>query len=121
MRKWFLLAGCLHLQYLLPAQNYLPRFRDKSIKIAPAVPIKAYAFDYSCVSLSEGSPFYNATQRNAAYLLSIQPDRLLHRFHLNAKLPVKDSVYGGWESEGLSGHSLGHYLSACAMTYAYLR
>ena len=121
MRKWFLLAGCLHLLYLLPAQNYLPRFGDKSIKIAPAVPIRAYAFDHSNVSLIEGSLFYNATQRNAAYLLSIQPDRLLHRFHLNAKLPVKDSVYGGWESEGLSGHTLGHYLSACAMTYAYLR
>ena len=45
------------------------------------------------------------------------PDRLLHRFRLFAGLPVKDSLYGGWEAETLSGHTLGHYLSACAMMY----
>ena len=26
-------------------------------------------------------------------------------------------MYGGWESEKLAGHSLGHYLSACALMY----
>ncbi len=31
---------------------------------------------------------------------------------------LKGDVYGGWESEGLSGHTLGHYLSACSMMYA---
>ena len=50
--------------------------------------------------------------KDAAYLLEIEPNRLLYRFYKNAHLPVKDSVYGGWESEGLSGHTLGHYLSA---------
>ena len=55
---------------------------------------------------------------DSAYLLLIKPDRLLHRFYKNAGLPVKDSVYGGWESEGLSGHTIGHYFSACAMMYA---
>ena len=48
----------------------------------------------------------------------LQPNRLLYRIYKNAGLPVKDSVYGGWESEGLSGHTLGHYLSACALMYA---
>jgi DUF1680 family protein len=48
----------------------------------------------------------------------LDPNRLLHRFYSNAGLPPKGDVYGGWESEGLSGHSLGHYLSACAMMYA---
>jgi uncharacterized protein len=33
-------------------------------------------------------------------------------------LPTKDSLYGGWENSGLSGHTLGHYLSACSMMYA---
>ncbi|HZI53056.1 MAG TPA: beta-L-arabinofuranosidase domain-containing protein, partial [Chitinophagaceae bacterium] len=51
-------------------------------------------------------------------LLQIKPDRLLHRFHKHAGLPVKDSIYGGWEKDGISGHTLGHYLSACAMMYA---
>lgn len=55
--------------------------------------------------------------KDAAYLLFLKPDRLLYRFYQNAGLPVKDSVYGGWESEGLSGHTMGHYLSACSMMY----
>jgi len=52
------------------------------------------------------------------YLLSLSPDRLLNRFFKNAGIQPKDSVYGGWEHEGLSGHTLGHYLSACSMMYA---
>ena len=55
---------------------------------------------------------------DSAYLLQIKPDRLLYRFHKHAGLPVKDSIYGGWEKDGISGHTLGHYLSACAMMYA---
>jgi DUF1680 family protein len=27
-------------------------------------------------------------------------------------------VYGGWESQSLAGHSLGHYLSACSLMFA---
>ena len=38
-----------------------------------------------------------------------------------AGIPVKDSVYGGWESEGLSGHTIGHYLSAAALMYTSTR
>ena len=53
-----------------------------------------------------------------AYLLELAPDRLLHRFHLNAGLPPKGDLYGGWESQGVSGHTLGHYLSALALGYA---
>ncbi len=51
------------------------------------------------------------------YLLSLEPNRLLHNFYLNAGLPVKGEIYGGWESRGVAGHSLGHYLSACSMMY----
>jgi hypothetical protein len=74
-------------------------------------------FSLSQVKLLPGSPFHNAMQRDAEYLLSIEPDRLLHRFYVNSRLEPKAPVYGGWESEGLSGHTLGHYLSACAMMY----
>lgn len=65
-----------------------------------------------------GSPFYHARRMDSAYLSLLSPDRLLSRFRLNAGLTPKDSIYGGWESGGLSGHTLGHYLSACAMMYA---
>ncbi len=64
------------------------------------------------------SPFKNAMDKDAAYLLSLKSDRFLYRFRLNAGLQPKDSIYGGWETAGVSGHSLGHYLSACSMLYA---
>jgi len=100
------------------AQSYIPLRNDKRVLTAPAAHIMAYGFDLRDVSLLEGSLFKNAMDRDAAYVLLISPDRLLHRFHANAGLPAKGEVYGGWESEGLSGHTLGHYLSACAMFYA---
>jgi uncharacterized protein len=94
-----------------PGQN------EKKMKANLAVPMKAFAFDLDEVKIKAGI-FKTAMDKDAAYLLMLVPDRLLHRFHLNAGLPVKGEIYGGWESEGLSGHTLGHYLSACAMIYA---
>src|SRR5262249_42720149 len=35
-----------------------------------------------------------------------------------AKLTPMGEVYGGWESQSLAGHSLGHYLSACSLMFA---
>ncbi|MFT3827997.1 MAG: glycoside hydrolase family 127 protein [Chitinophagaceae bacterium] len=99
------------------AQSYVPEKSNRHYKVKPVVGINAYAFDLRDVKLTGESPFKNAMEKDAAYLLEISPDRLLYRFYKNAKLPVKDSVYGGWESEGLSGHTMGHYLSACAMMY----
>lgn len=100
------------------AQSYLPERQNPKIKIKPIVPIQAYGFNLKDVKLLPGSPFKNAEDKDAAYLLRIESNRLLHRFHANAGLPTKGEVYGGWESDGLSGHTLGHYLSACAMMYA---
>jgi DUF1680 family protein len=68
--------------------------------------------------------FQYAQTLDGRYLLSLQPDRLLHNFHVNAGLPPKAPVYGGWESQEpwvdirCHGHTLGHYLSACAMMAA---
>lgn len=109
---------CLLFLGKINAQNYTPLKVDKRFKVQPKVSLQAYPFDLDEVTLLEGSPFKNAMDKDAAYLLSIEPQRLLHRFYLNAGLPTKGAVYGGWESEGLSGHTLGHYLSACAMMYA---
>ncbi len=99
------------------SQNYIHEHNNQRLKVKPVVALKAYAFNLRDVKLLNGSPFKNAMDKDAAYLLEIEPNRLLYRFYKNAHLPVKDSVYGGWESEGLSGHTLGHYLSACAMMY----
>src|SRR5258705_1342612 len=98
------------------AQSYVPEKSNSKVKVKPAVPVRAYAFNLKDVKLLSG-PFKHAMEMDSAYLLSIKPDRLLHRFHQFAGLPTKDSVYKGWESEGLSGHTLGHYLSAASMMY----
>jgi hypothetical protein len=55
---------------------------------------------------------------NGRYLLQLEPNRLLHGFYLSAGLPPKGERYGGWESRGVAGHTLGHYLSACSYQYA---
>lgn len=106
------------IQIVVHAQSYLPEKNNPKIRVKPVVDIQAYAFNLNDVRLLDGSPFKNAMDKDAAYLLTIDNDRLLHRFHVNSGLPSKGEVYGGWESDGLSGHTLGHYLSACAMMYA---
>jgi DUF1680 family protein len=70
------------------------------------------------VRLLDG-PFRDAQQRGLAVLLDLEPDRLLHTFRTNAGLPTTARPYGGWEAPTveLRGHSLGHYLTACALMY----
>jgi DUF1680 family protein len=64
------------------------------------------------------SPFKQAMERNADYLLSIEPDRLLHNTRRYAGLEPKGESYGGWEAHGIAGHTLGHYLTALSQQYA---
>lgn len=80
---------------------------------------KAHPFDLTEVRLLEG-PFREAMLRDKQYLLSLEADRLLHMFRVVAGLPVTTQPYGGWEDpkRELRGHSLGHYLSACALMFA---
>lgn len=73
-------------------------------------------FDLQDVELLEG-PFRQAMRSNSQWLLSLDTDRLLSWYRKEAGLEPKGKVYGGWESQGIAGHSLGHYLSACARTY----
>src|SRR5262245_6173832 len=88
-----------------------------------APPAQLSPFALHDVRLLEG-PFLDAQKRDLAYLLSLQPDRMLHNFRVNASLEPKAPVYGGWESEEpwveirCHGHTLGHYLSAASMMYA---
>jgi len=64
------------------------------------------------------SPFKQAMERNAEYLLSLDADRLLHNTRKYAGLKPKGELYGGWESQGIAGHTLGHYLTALSQQYA---
>jgi DUF1680 family protein len=91
---------------------------DRSrVRVLAKVPLKAQPFDLQDVRLLDG-PFKHAMEMDGKYLLELEPDRLLHRFRLTAGLPPKGPIYGGWEAQGISGHTLGHYLSACSMLYA---
>ncbi len=63
-------------------------------------------------------PFRAAMERNARYLLGLDPDRLLHNAREYAGLRPKGALYGGWESKGIAGHTLGHYLTALSQQYA---
>ncbi len=70
-------------------------------------------FPLAQVRLLDG-PFKETMDRNATWLLSLDPDRLLAGFRETAGFEPKAPRYGGWEGQGVAGHSLGHYLSACA-------
>jgi uncharacterized protein len=85
-------------------------------KIQPKIAMKALPFEARDVRLLEG-PFQHAMELDAKYLLSLEPDRLLSPYRREAGLKPKAEVYGGWESRGVAGHSLGHYLSASARMY----
>jgi DUF1680 family protein len=64
------------------------------------------------------SPYLAAVSANVRYLKQIEPDRLLHNFRSQAGLVPKGEVYGGWESDTIGGHILGHYLSALSLMTA---
>ncbi|MGW0569259.1 beta-L-arabinofuranosidase domain-containing protein [Streptomyces tauricus] len=78
------------------------------------------AFPLADVRLLE-SPFLANMRRTCAYLLFVDPDRLLHTFRLNVGLPSTAEPCGGWEAPGiqLRGHTTGHLLSALAQAYAH--
>ncbi|CAN7307894.1 glycoside hydrolase family 127 protein [Pseudoduganella sp. LjRoot289] len=85
--------------------------------MAQAVPARARAFPLSQVRLTP-SPWLDAVQANQRFMMTLEPDRLLARFRENAGLPPKGEVYGGWESDTIAGHTLGHYLSALSLMHA---
>src|SRR5271166_6665757 len=87
--------------------------------LAPTAAIKPAVepFPLSQVGVT-GGPWKHAMDLESAYLLRLDPEHLLHGFRVNAGLPAKAAAYGGWESAGLAGHTLGHYLTACSQQYA---
>lgn len=80
------------------------------------VSFKVVPFEIKDIQLLDG-PFKHATELNVQSLLNYQPDRLLAKFRSEAGLKPKAEAYGGWEAMTIAGHSLGHYLSACALMY----
>jgi DUF1680 family protein len=98
------------------ASGWSAPLAEREDKLKPLSPGGVSPFPLHTVRLLDG-PFRDAMERDRAYLTSLEPDRFLHNFRANAGLAPKAPIYGGWESEGVAGHVLGHYLSACSLMY----
>jgi len=80
-------------------------------------------FDLGLVQITD--PYYiNAFDQTLAYLMRLDPDRLLAGFKAvsEGRDPQREAgidLYGGWEGAWslLRGHTLGHYLVALAQAY----
>jgi DUF1680 family protein len=66
-----------------------------------------------------GGPLKQAQDLDRDYLLKLEPDRMLAYFRIRAGLKPKAEGYGGWDGGGrqLTGHILGHYLSAVSLMW----
>ncbi len=80
---------------------------------------KTAAVPRADVRLLDGQ-FYGNQQRDLAYLLFLDPDRMLRSFLINYGLPTSAAPIGGWESPTsmIRGHVTGHLMSALAWAYA---
>jgi len=62
--------------------------------------------------------FADHLEADRAFLRSLDPERLLHNFYVSAGLQPQKGGYGGWESQGIAGHSFGHWMSAASIFIA---
>ncbi len=92
-------------------------------RVVPKIASAQTLFAQGDVRLLDG-PFKTMQDFDHAYLLRLEPDRLLAQFRVEAGLEPKAKPYGGWESPAqpgktwsLAGHTLGHYLSAASLMY----
>jgi DUF1680 family protein len=86
-------------------------------------------FDYADVQLLDG-PMFDQFNRNHAFFLALDDDRLLKPFRQRAGLPAPGEDMGGWYSFSpdfdppknmtgyIPGHTFGQYLSGLARAYA---
>jgi uncharacterized protein len=88
-------------------------------KIKLAVEDTARPLPLTAVRLT-GGPLKKAQDLDAAYLLSLDPDRMLAFYRKRAGLPQKAEGYTGWDADGrqLTGHIAGHHLSAVSLMYS---
>jgi len=111
-----MLAGCLVASLnSTPAESLSSSLARAKVDIA--APPLAAPFPLRDVRLLD-SPFKTGQDIAVKYLLSLEPDRFLANFRKEAGLEPRAPHYGGWESQGVSGHCGGHYLSACAIAYS---
>ena len=91
--------------------------RAQSIK--NAIPDVARPLPLSSVRVT-GGPLKHAQELDAAYLLKLEPDRMMAYYRKRAGLQPKAEGYPGWDGDGknLTGHIAGHYLSGVSLMFA---
>jgi DUF1680 family protein len=87
--------------------------------VKPVIVQKAIPLPLTDVRLT-GGPLKVAQDQDIAYLLSLEPNRMMAFLREAAGLEAKAKGYGGWDGSDrqLTGHIAGHYLSAVSMMYA---
>ena len=109
------------------AMNIFSRFAGYALLLLGSLPLHGERldaaparelsyFELKDVTLLEG-PFRHAQQLGAEYVLALDPDRLLAGFRSEAGLEPRAKKYPNWESSGLDGHTLGHYVTAVAQLW----
>ncbi|HEX3250452.1 MAG TPA: beta-L-arabinofuranosidase domain-containing protein [Pyrinomonadaceae bacterium] len=84
-----------------------------------SIPEVARPLPLTAVRLTSG-PLKHAQDLDRAYLLRLEPDRMMAYYRKRAGLEPKAEGYPGWDGDGrnLTGHIAGHYLSAVSLMYA---
>jgi uncharacterized protein len=111
----YILFSLLGIILLFPSCKTNPEIRIRTGG-PEVVDFRAVKFPLTDVKLKEG-PFFHAMELNEKSLLGYESDRLLAKFRMEAGLKPRAEHYHGWEDNTIAGHSLGHYLSGCALMY----
>jgi DUF1680 family protein len=111
-------ATALTLRPLASAAN-AEQAQFPAVKAFEARMLKARPVPLANVRLT-GGPLKHAQDITAAYLLSLEPDRMMAFYRVRAGLAQKAEPYTGWDGGGrnLTGHIAGHHLSAVSLMYA---
>ena len=75
--------------------------------------------DFPMSDVTVTDPYYvNVAQKDIDFLKTFNVNKLLARYRELAGLSTNGATsYSGWETTQIAGHTLGHYLTACAQAY----
>lgn len=101
-----------------------PATKAFAVSVAPeGVESSVYLLGTDLADVTVDDPYLvNGNEQTIEYLLSLDPEKFLYSFYLQAGLtPTTTSGYGGWErttGTRFQGHFFGHYISALSQAYA---
>lgn len=111
-------AAAFTISPLERASHHATHLEDPKIKAFEDRMMRARPLALDKVRLT-GGPLKHAQDITAAYLLALEPDRMMAYYRERAGLPKKAEPYAGWDGGGrnLTGHIAGHHLSGVSYMY----